>query len=81
MQEPVTWEITVNGNTYTAQAGQQIKVSLQGSSFAWSAESPIDVPINAYVTYEYVAQPQSGTVTPSSPNVTVNYVVKQTYTR
>ncbi len=81
VQEPVTWEITVNGNTYTAQAGQQIKVSLQGSSFAWSAESPIDVPINAYVTYEYVAQPQSGTVTPSSPNVTVNYVVKQTYTR
>ncbi|MGC9209607.1 MAG: PKD domain-containing protein, partial [Nitrososphaeria archaeon] len=74
--QTVTWSITINGQTYTAQAGHSIVVSAltSGQSYSWSAESPIKVVINKYGAYVYyVASPSSGTVSQSNSNIYITY--------
>jgi len=59
---PVTWSVTINGLTQSAQAGQAIVFTGLSGTVNYSVQSPIKVPINKYGAYNtYYANPSSGT--------------------
>ena len=58
--DAVTWEVTVNGQSQTAQAGQSITFTGLSGTVSWSVESPITVPVNKYHSNTYSANPSSG---------------------
>jgi hypothetical protein len=58
---PVTWSVTINGITQSAQAGQAIVFTGLSGTVNYSVQSPIKVPINKYGAYNtYYANPSSG---------------------
>jgi hypothetical protein len=58
---PVTWSVTINGQTQSAQAGQAIVFTGLSGTVNYSVQSPIKVPVNKYYTATYYANPSSGT--------------------
>ncbi|MFP3190369.1 MAG: hypothetical protein RXR31_03405 [Thermoproteota archaeon] len=56
----VTWSVTVNGQTQSAQAGQAIVFTGLSGTVNYSVQSPIKVPENQYYTATYYANPSSG---------------------
>jgi len=58
---PVTWSVTVNGQTQTADAGQSITFTGLSGTVSWSVQSPITVPVNRHHYVKYYANPSSGT--------------------
>jgi len=56
----VTWSVTVNGQTQSAQAGQPIVFTGLSGTVNYSVQSPIKVPVNQYYTASYYASPSSG---------------------
>ena len=58
---PVTWSVTINGITQSAEAGQAIVFTGLSGTVNYSVQSPIKVPINKYGAYNtYYANPSSG---------------------
>ena len=58
---PVTWSVTINGQTQSDQAGQPIVFTGLSGTVNYTVESPIKVPVNQYYTATYYANPSSGT--------------------
>jgi len=69
---PVTWTVTVNGQSQTADAGQSITFTGLSGTVSWSVESPITVPVNRYHSNKYYAHPSSGTAS-SSETISITY--------
>jgi len=60
--DTIDWNVTVNGQSQSAPAGQSITFTGLSGTVSWSAQSPIKVPINKYGAYKtYYAHPSSGT--------------------
>ncbi|NAY82453.1 MAG: hypothetical protein GU362_06220 [Thaumarchaeota archaeon] len=70
--QPVTWTVTVNGQSQTAQAGQSITFTGLSGTVSWSVQSPITVPVNKYYSNKYYANPSSGTAS-SSETISITY--------
>ena len=62
---PVTWSVTVNGQTQSAQAGQPITFTGLSGTVNYTVQSPITVPVNKYHSDKYYANPSSGTASQS----------------
>ena len=72
-QQPVTWSVTINGKTLSAQAGSPITFTGLSGTVQYSVQSPIKVVINRYGYYEtYYANPSSGSVS-GSKTVSITY--------
>jgi len=59
----VTWSVTINGQTQSAQAGQPIVFTGLSGTVNYTVQSPITVPVNRYHSEKYYANPSSGTAT------------------
>jgi len=69
---PVTWSVTVNGQTQSADAGQSITFTGLSGTVSWSVESPITVPVNRYHYVKYYANQSSGTAS-SGGTISITY--------
>jgi len=56
----VTWNVTVNGQSQSAQAGQSITFTGLSGTVSWSVQSPITVPVSPTHSEKYYATPSSG---------------------
>jgi len=70
--QPVTWSVTVNGQSQSAQAGQSITFTGLSGTVSWSAQSPITVRVSKYHSATYYANPPSGTAS-SSETISITY--------
>jgi len=70
--QPVTWSVTVNGQSQSAQAGQSITFTGLSGTVSWSAQSPIAVRVNRYHAVKYYAHPRSGTAS-GSETISITY--------
>ena len=60
---PVTWSVTINGQTQSAPVGQNITFTGLSGTVNYTVQSPITVPVNRYHYEKYYANPSSGTAT------------------
>jgi len=70
--QPVTWSVTVNGQSQSAQAGQSITFTGLSGTVSWSVQSPIVVRVNRYHAVKYYAHPSSGTAS-SGGTISITY--------
>jgi len=69
----VTWKVTVNGTSQSAQAGQSITFTGLSGTVSWSVESPIKVPVGKNGNYnKYYASPATGTAS-HSETISITY--------
>jgi len=69
---PVTWSVTVNGQSQSADAGQSITFTGLSGTVSWSVQSPITVRVSRYHAVKYYAHPSSGTAS-SGGTISITY--------
>jgi len=69
---PVTWGVTINGQSQSAKAGQSITFTGLSGTVSYTVQSPITVPVNRYHYEKYYANPSSGTASQSG-TISITY--------